>query len=169
MGRVFREEKATSNWTIGKQTDNRAALDGRQSALLSAPLFSDAIVSPLFRSKACRTLYYALRHYNRLAIVQFRPERLAARQKKSGINTMHLADVGLTVCSKFSVKYLSDNRININIIVSIFNRRTIERIKRKTEKTTRWKKRSLEIHSSVFREAEKTVIIIVTNIILLVS
>jgi len=48
-----------SNWPIGKQTDNPVALDGRQSSLLSAPsLFSDAIVSPLFRSK--RTLFITL-------------------------------------------------------------------------------------------------------------
>lgn len=63
MTRAFREKKnAPSNWPIGEQTDNRA-LDGRQSAMLSASLFNGSIVSPLSRPKYVGiALYYAFRH-----------------------------------------------------------------------------------------------------------
>lgn len=54
----FKRKKAMSNWPIEKQTDNSAALDGRQSLLSAPPLFNDAIVSSLFRSK--RTLFITL-------------------------------------------------------------------------------------------------------------
>lgn len=61
--RAFREKKAMSNWPIAEQTDIRAAFDGRQSTMLSAPLFSGSIAFLLFFPyKAYRiSLYYASR------------------------------------------------------------------------------------------------------------
>lgn len=59
--RFVRKKIAPSNWPIGEQTDNRAALDGRQSAMLSAPLFNGSIVSPLSRPKYAGALFITRR------------------------------------------------------------------------------------------------------------
>lgn len=106
--RIFHEKKAMSNWPIGKQTDNPAAFDGQQSSLLSVPFFSDAIVSPRFRSKRGHSLL----HCYITIIVWFHHsisiKNVCDSSKKWRINTTRLVDTELSLLQNcvFKNQYL---------------------------------------------------------------